>query len=161
MISWCIDSYTSTEVIIQGGPERMQRLWSLILKTSSIKLFFILLGRKFIFQQNDTMTIEKVWVMLLDTRAILSNVQCRYSYNICYSFDRSDPCEQQLLNVWLHSVPENQLMRNAIALFVHIVIVYSSKCSVGTTGLARWGDNFVEFQSTMWSKKVLPFDIRQ
>ena len=46
---------------IQGGPERMQRLWSLISRTSSIKqffFFFFLLGRKLIFQQNDTMTIN-------------------------------------------------------------------------------------------------------
>ena len=38
----------------------MQQLWSLISRTSSIKtdLFSILPGRKFIFQQNDIMTIN-------------------------------------------------------------------------------------------------------
>ena len=45
---------------IQGGPERMQQVRSFISRTSSIKqiCFFILLSRKFIFQQNDTMTIN-------------------------------------------------------------------------------------------------------
>ena len=43
---------------IQGGPERMQQLRSLTSRTSSINRIFFSLGRKFIFQHNDTMTIN-------------------------------------------------------------------------------------------------------
>ena len=44
-----------------SGPERMQQLWLLISWTSfpmKQTLFFILFGRIFIFQQNDTMIIS-------------------------------------------------------------------------------------------------------
>ena len=55
-----INNPRNTVITLQGGPERMQQLRPSISRTSSIKLdlFFILLGRKFIFQQNDTMTIN-------------------------------------------------------------------------------------------------------
>ena len=45
---------------IQGGPERMQQLWLLILRTLSMKqnCLYFLFGRTFIFQQNDTMIIN-------------------------------------------------------------------------------------------------------
>ena len=51
----------SVSTDIQGGPERMLQLWSLISWTSSMKqnsFFFFLFGRTFIFQQNDTMIIS-------------------------------------------------------------------------------------------------------
>ena len=45
------------ELIIQGGPERMQQLnfKNIVNKT---ELYLILFGRTFIFQQTDTMVIN-------------------------------------------------------------------------------------------------------
>ena len=72
-----------------GGPcPRLLCLWlrPSISRTSSIKtdLFSILLGRKFIFQQNDTMTINfglGIWIIL----GLFE--QSNVVFQICYFFD--------------------------------------------------------------------------
>ena len=130
---WCSLSSKLTTIIpaillIQGGPERMQRLWSLISRTSSIKRNW------FLFQSVENLFSNKmtpwslIWVRRLNPSAILVR-QCHFQNLVLFRPHRT--LEHNKILTWRPPVALTALALKTKTMWTNGAIHYATVDSPG------------------------------